>query len=142
MVFDSLSELKTYVERAMETSAKRSAEEMLEIMREEISDAYGSYSPKVYDRTGDLENTPQIIVADQNGMTTEFMDNGKHVLIIYDDLIRQTAGQHFFALEGLEAGTSWGRGATNIYELSKTRCYAMIPDYYIRCMRALGIPIE
>lgn len=137
MVFDSLSELKAYVERAMETSAKRSAEEMLEIMREEISNAYHSYSPKVYDRTGDLENTPQIIMADKSGMTTEFMDNGG-----WYSLVGRTAGQHFFALEGLEAGTSWGRGATNIYELSKTRCYAMIPDYYIRCMRALGIPIE
>lgn len=137
MVFDSLSELKAYVERAMESSAKKSADEMLEIMREEILDAYGSYSPKVYERTGDLENTPQIIVADKNGMTTEFIDNGG-----WYSLVGRTAGQPFFALEGLEAGTSWGRGATNIYELSKTRCYAMIPDYYIRCMKALGIPIE
>ena len=137
MVFDSLSELKTYVERAMENSAKKSAEEMLEIMREEILDAYGSYSPKVYERTGDLENTPQIIVADQSGMTTEFMDNGG-----WYSLVGRTAGQHFFALEGLEAGTSWGRGATNIYETSKARCYVMIPDYYIKYMRALGIPIE
>lgn len=137
MVFDSLSELKAYVERAMESSAKKSADEMLEIMREEILDAYGSYNPKVYERTGDLENTPQIIVADKSGMTTEFMDNGG-----WYSLVGQTAGQPFFALEGLEAGTSWGRGATNIYETSKTRCYAMIPDYYIRCMKALGIPIE
>ena len=137
MVFDSLAELKTYVERAMATSAERSAEEMLEIMREEISYAYSGYNPKVYDRTGDLENTPQIIIADENGMTTEFMDNGG-----WYSLVGKTAGQPFFALEGLEAGTSWGRGATNIYETSKTRCYAMIPDYYIRCMKALGIPIE
>ena len=32
MVFDSLSELKAYVERAMATSAERSAEEMLEML--------------------------------------------------------------------------------------------------------------
>lgn len=137
MVFDSLSDLKKYVENAMEISAKKSADEMLEIMREEIRDAYGSYSPSVYDRTGELENTPQLISADNHGMEVEFADNGG-----WYSLVGRTAGQHFFALVGLESGTSWGRGATNIYEGSKQRCYAMIPDYYIRCMKALGIPIE
>lgn len=137
MVFDSLSELKAYVERAMESSAEKSADEMLEIMREEIEDAYGSYSPSMYDRTGDLENTPQIISADKSGMEVEFADNGG-----WYSLVGKTAGQHFFALVGLESGTSWGRGATNIYETSKQRCYAMIPEYYVRCMKALGIPIE
>jgi hypothetical protein len=91
----------------------------------------------MYSRTGDLLNTPQIIQADSSGMTTEFVDNGG-----WYSLVGRTAGQHFFALEGLEAGTSWGRGATNIYSFSAVKCYSNIPDKYKKCLISFGIPIQ
>jgi hypothetical protein len=137
MIFDSLAELESYVRGVMDKCAGICAEEMLEIMREEIENAYNSYSPSMYSRTGDLLNTPQIIQADSSGMTTEFVDNGG-----WYSLVGRTAGQHFFALEGLEAGTSWGRGATNIYSFSAVKCYSNIPDKYKKCLISFGIPIQ
>ena len=104
-------------------------------MREEIENAYNSYSPSMYVRTGDLLNTPQIIQANSSGMTTEFVDNGG-----WYSLVGKTKGQHFFALEGLEGGYSWGRGATNIYPTSLAKCYAIIPEKYEQCLNAFGIP--
>lgn len=133
MIFDSIADLRKYVEGVMDDCAQMCAQEMLEIMREEIQNAYFEYSPKVYFRTGQLLNTPQIISADSNGMATEFVDNG--------DWFSVYTGEHFFALEGLEGGTTWGRGATTIHPTSVARCQAQIPDYYARCLRAFGIPI-
>ncbi len=135
MIFNSMADLRAYVLSAMEDCAQICAEEMLEIMREEIENAYNSYSPSQYVRTGDLLNTPQIIKANNDGMVTEFVDNGG-----WFSLVGKTAGQHFFALEGLEGGTTWNRGATNIYPTSVSRCYDYIPMYYERCLNAMGIP--
>lgn len=135
MIFDSMTELRSYVLRVMNDCAQICAEEMLEIMREEIENAYNNYSPAEYVRTGALLNTPQIISADSDGMVTEFMDNGD-----WFSLVGSTAGQHFFALEGLEGGYSWGRGATSIHPTSVSRCYMNIPMRYERTMNALGIP--
>lgn len=136
MVFDSLGELEAYVLKTMDSCAKLSAEQMLEIMRDEIEQAYNSYSPSMYVRTGALLNTPEVISANRSGMVTEFMDNGG-----WYSLVGKTKGQHFFALEGLENGTTWGRGATNIVSFSTVKCYAVIPDFYRQCMEAFGIPI-
>lgn len=135
MIFDSMAELKSYVLKAMEDCAQICAEEMLDIMREEIENAYNNYSPVQYVRTGDLLNTPQIISATNDGMVTEFIDNGG-----WYSLVGKTKGQHFFALEGLEGGYSWGRGATSIHSTSVARCYEKIPMYYERTLNALGIP--
>jgi hypothetical protein len=131
-----MAELKKYVLGVMEDCAEICAEEMLEIMREEIENAYNNYSPVQYVRTGELLNTPQVISVSSDGIVTEFVDNGN-----WFSLVGKTKGQHFFALEGLEGGYSWGRGATSIYSTSVDRCNNRIPDYYARCLRAFGIPI-
>lgn len=135
MVFDSMGELKAYVLGVMDDCAKLSAERMLEIMEQEIEDAYNSYSPNIYVRTGDLKNTPQIMSANRTGMHTEFVDNGG-----WYSLVGKTAGQHFFALEGLEGGTTWGRDATHIHPFATVKCYSEIPNFYKECMNKFGIP--
>lgn len=137
MVFDSMEQLEAYVLKAMDDCAKLSAEKMLDIMTDELENrVYNNYSPNIYVRTGDLMNTPQIISANSTGMHTEFVDNGG-----WFSLVGATKGQHFFALEGLEGGHSWGREATNAYPFAYTRCLSEIPDYYRKCLVAFGIPI-
>lgn len=135
MVFDSMSELRNYVLNVMDDCATICAEEMLEIMRREIDEVYNSYSPSMYVRTGDLKNTPQIISANRNGMHTEFVDNGG-----WYSLVGKTAGQHFFAMYGLEGGHTWGREGTSIHPNSVVNCYAQIPNKYKEVMNAFGIP--
>lgn len=137
MIFDSLADLERYVKNIMNDCAYLCAEEMLEIMREEIEDAYSSYNPKMYVRTGDLLNTPQIIQANNKGMITEFVDNGG-----WYSLVGKTAGHHFFALEGLEGGYTWDRPTTNIHPNSIQKCYSRIPEYYEKCLNAFGIPTK
>lgn len=136
MVFDSMGELKAYVLGVMDSCAEICAEEMLEIMEQEVQNAYNDYHQTMYVRTGDLKKTPTKISADRNGMHTEFADNGG-----WYSLVGATKGQHFFAMYGLEGGYSWGRDATTIHPDSKLRCYAEIPKTYRECMKAFGIPI-
>lgn len=136
MVFNSIGEMKQYVLGVMDDCALICANEMIEIMRQEIEQAYDSYSPSLYVRTGDLLNTPQIREASNKRMVTEFMDNGG-----WYSVQGSTKGQHFFALEGLEYGTTWGRDKTNIVPFSMVKCYSEIPKTYKDCMKAFGIPI-
>lgn len=136
MVFDSIGALRSYVLGVMGDCATLCAEQMLEIMRQEIENAYSSYAPSMYSRTMDLMNTPTFLMANSSGMATTFADNGG-----WYSLVGSTKGQHFFALYGLEGGSTWGRGATNIYDTSVAMCYAQIPAYYKQCMIAFGIPV-
>lgn len=136
MVFNSMEELRNYVLSTMDNCAKLCADDMIEIMKQEIENAYNSYSPNMYVRTYDLLNTPQIIKADREGMTTEFVDNGG-----WYSMVGATKGQHFFALEGLENGSSWNREETNIHPFSVVKCYSEIPQRYKTYMVSFGIPI-
>lgn len=137
MEFGSISEMESYAKSLMNISAMICAEEMIEIMKEQIQDAYNSYQPSIYVRTGELLETPQIVSASSDGMETEFEDNGN-----WFSLVGKTAGQHFFALEGLEGGSTWGRGATQIYDFSVSQCQSKIPDLYIEHLRRMGVPIR
>lgn len=137
MVFKSIDEMRRYTLKIMDNCATLTADEMIVIMKKKINDAYGNYKPKMYDRTGDLEETPFKIYANSQGMATMFIDNGH-----WFSLVGRTAGQHFFALEGLEGGYSWGRGATNIYEESKEECYTNGVKYYKERMKAFGVPLK
>lgn len=134
MVFNSMSELTAYVESKMDDCARKSAEKMLEIMRDTIIDAYLDYQT-YYERTRQMLDTPQIIIANKQGITTEFVDNGDWV-----SAFGRTQGQHFFALAGWEKGTTLGRPATNVVAFSTVKCYSTIPDYYRKCLQSFGIP--
>lgn len=137
MTFNSIDEMRKYVLSIMNDCAYLTSERMLEIMKQQIEDAYNSYSPSMYVRTGDLLNTPQRISANSRGIKTAFVDNGG-----WYSLVGQTKGHHFFALEGLEAGTSWGRDATDIYQNSVDICHIEIGDFYVDCMKKFGVPIK
>lgn len=136
MVFDSMSELRSYVLNVMDDCATICAEEMLEIMEKEIDkQVYGEYSPNMYVRTMDLSKTPTILSADRTGMHTEFSDNGG-----WYSLVGATKGQHFFAMYGLEGGRTWGRNETQIHQKSVEECFIQIGDKYKEVMNAFGIP--
>lgn len=137
MVFKSIDEMRRYTLRIMDDCATLTAQEMVDIMKRKIEEAYRSYSPKMYVRTMDLMNTPQEVMANNKKIVTEFMDNGG-----WYSLVGRTQGQHFFALEGLEGGYSWGRGATNIYEEAKQDCFTDGVQYYKECMKAFGVPLK
>lgn len=137
MEFGSIAELESFAKSLMNISAMICAEEMIEIMKEKIKEAYNAYSPSMYHRTGDLLETPQIVSANADGMETEFEDNGG-----WFSLVGSTAGQHFFALEGLEGGHTWGRSATHIHASSMTTCYSEIPTLYIKTLQRMGVPIS
>lgn len=131
--FNSFEEIEARIRQAMMSSAEATAQEMINIMKQQIEEAYGAYSPSVYVRTMALQNTPEINHADITGMETEFKDNGGWFSVY--------SGDHFFALEGLEGGHTWGRGATNIYDSSVERCYSEAVDFYFRTMKSLGVPL-
>ena len=137
MEFGSISEMESYAKSLMNITAMICAEEMVEIMKDKIQEAYNSYQPSIYQRTRDLLDTPQVMSANSDGMETEFEDNGD-----WFSLVGKTKGQHFFALEGLEGGHTWGRGATDIYDSAVAQCRSDIPDLYIKTLQRMGVPIR
>lgn len=137
MVFNSFEEIEAYVRQAMIDCATATAQEMINIMKQQIEQAYGGYSPSMYVRTMALLNTPEINIASESEIETEFKDNGG-----WYSLRGSSAGAHFFALEGLEGGYTWGRGETNIYDSSVERCKTEAVQYYFDCMKAHGIPLQ
>ena len=137
MEFGSISEMEAYAKSLMNITAMICAEEMVEIMKDKIQEAYNSYQPSIYQRTRDLLDTPQVMSASSDGMETEFEDNGN-----WFSLVGKNKGQHFFALEGLEGGHTWGRGATDIYDSAVAQCRSDIPDLYIKTLQRMGVPIR
>ena len=142
MVFDSMGELEAYVLKIMDNCAEICAEEMLEIMENEINNqVYNGYSPNMYVRTMELLRTPTKISADRSGMHTRFEDNGG-----WYSLRGSAKGQHFLPFYGLEedlhsTGGTWGRGSTDVIGQSDEMCKMNIPMKYKEAMRAFGIPI-
>ena len=137
MIFHSIDEAIKHIEGCMEVASYVTAELMLEIMREEIQNGYDDYSPNIYARTGDLLNTPQLLKVSKDGFITSFEDNG-----VWYSLVGATKGQHFFALHGWENGTSWGRGASQPYEMSVTRFVGEVVPTYVNSLRGQGVPLR
>lgn len=107
-------------------------------MRHEIEIGYSMYTPHEhgYQRTGDLLNTPQLVVANRNEIITQFEDNGN-----WESEYGETKGEHFFALHGWEYGTTWCRYGYQPYEMALSRIPYEVEPKYIDTLRRLGVPI-
>lgn len=126
MEFKSIDEAVNYIKSICSLGMNPMAEEIKEIMKDEILlSIYEKYDPKVYDRTGDLENSPQITGIDSNTAEVEYEDNG-------DWRSQGGRGEHFFPLEGFKVGAVWGREGEEIdvVEDSKAKCEIAIPPKF------------
>ena len=137
--FSSIEEVIEYIRGVLGEALGEVGEDMKEIMVKAIQeDIYDDHSPKVYERTGQLLNTPQITEHTSDSITTEFLDNGDWSSVI--------SGKHMFPIEEYQKGSVWapggGRYSADVLETAFTECQLEIPEKLIQILRSHGIPIE
>ena len=137
--FSSIEEVIEYIRGVLGEALGEVGEDMKEIMVKAIQeDIYDNHSPKVYERTGQLLNTPQITEHTSDSITTEFLDNGYWSSVI--------SGKHMFPIEEYQKGTVWapggGRYSADVLETAFTECQLEIPEKLVQILRSHGIPIE
>ena len=99
--FSSIEEVIEYIRGVLGEALGEVGEDMKEIMVKAIQeDIYDDHSPKVYERTGQLLNTPQITEHTSDSITTEFLDNGNWSSVI--------SGKHMFPIEEYQKGKCLG----------------------------------
>lgn len=140
----ALENLLNKIEEASARSVQQTGEfveqEFSELVQKEV---YEKYSPKAYERTGAMGETPKIAVLKNDYVKIEFRDLGNWYsrgggMPNYKD-----DGQPFFAMIGLEQGTTWNRPASNIMkEVASWRFKSEIADEYKEAMLTQGIPIK
>ena len=137
--FSSIEEVIDYIRGVLGEALGEAGEDMKEIMIKAIQeDIYDDHSPKVYERTGQLLNTPQITEHTSDSITTEFLDNGGWSSVI--------SGKHMFPIEEYQKGSVWapggGRYSADVLETAFTECQLEIPEKLVQILRSHGIPIE
>ena len=137
--FSSIEEVIEYIRGVLGEALGEVGEDMKEIMVKAIQeDIYDDHSPKVYERTGQLLNTPQITEHTSDSITTEFLDNGDWSSVI--------SGKHMFPIEEYQKGTVWApngeRYSADVLETAFTECQLEIPEKLVQILRSHGIPIE
>ena len=137
--FSSIEEVIEYIRGVLGEALGEVGEDMQEIMVKAIQeDIYDDHSSEVYERTGQLLNTPQITEHTSDSITTEFLDNGDWSSVI--------SGKHMFPIEEYQKGSVWspggGRYSADVLETAFTECQLEIPEKLIQILRSHGIPIE
>ena len=145
MIFNSLDDVISYINSICSTAMNPMGERMEEIMKNELMhQVYASYTPNQYERTGQLEDTPNIALIDSDSVTVEFQDNG--------DWKDVPSGNHAFPISRFEQGQVWAEGggknnpkylpATNIMDESFSKCQSDIPPLLAEFLKSRGIPIK
>ena len=139
MQFQSLEEAIAYIRMAIEQSLGEVGEDLKEIMIKAIQeDIYNDHTPTMYNRTGQLLNTPQITEHTANNVAAEFLDNGDWSSVI--------SGAHMFPIEEYQKGNVWapggGRYSADVMQTALTDVEQEIPEKLIQILRSHGIPIE
>ena len=134
MVFNSLNDLKSYVEKKHKQTIKVIAEKEQRILRDEVmSQVYEVYSPNWYTRTWALYNNIQYTI---NGNSVSLkLANNRNWHSVY-------SGEEVYALATLDAGTTWARGGTNVQEKTLNRVSKELPKVYKTTMNNLGVPVK
>lgn len=142
MEFKSIEEVNAFVEKVVAEGMEIMGNEMVEIMKDEIRNKiYQDHPNTTGTRTGQLENSPEIVEKNNNSVTTEYLDNGE-----WTSLFGKSKGNHFFPLDGYLKGTvlapNGGHYSANPHESAMSKCESEIPRLLVDFLRSRGIPIE
>lgn len=127
MEFGSLQDAMAYIESSITNTMPEIAEEIKIIMDNVTIDQVEGWS-------GDIFNSVEK-TATSNSAMASFGDKGNWTSLITD----QPVGN---PIKFLEAGTTWGRGASDIMDKSFELSQEIIPEKLKNYLIALGIPIE
>jgi hypothetical protein len=139
MVFGSLEEMVAYIKRCNAVAANEMGQRATTKATNIINSQLKGYSarPSPYNfpyqgTTGQTANTPTVVSASSSGMVAELAEKGNWYSVI--------TGEYFFALRGLESGSTWGN-QTHIMDSWNSWCASNLDRIYLAKMQALGVPI-
>lgn len=133
MEFNSIEEMVAYVKRQIASTNDDLGEEMVRIAKEETKKQQESYSPNQYERTGALVNCIGVTNVSPESVEISWQDNGRWTSV---------KGSPFYAPQGLENGTTWGRSSTDFVDQSFNEIEYKIPLSFKRHMKSRGVSIE
>lgn len=153
MVVQNVQEAINYIKATCATGMNEMGEKMKDIMKSEVMEQiYADHEPTMYNRSGQLEDITNIAEVNWNSVTVEFQDNGQSSPEDVNDGVWKSfvTGEHFFPLEGWEAGTVWKKRngnhfdhyePTTIMQESKNRCETEIPEQFKQYLRSKGLNV-
>lgn len=141
MVFGSLDECVAYIRSCMGVASSQMANRTMIEGRKITQGQLKGYSarPSIYKypfqgSTGMTAASITITSESSSGMSVEFLDRGGWYSVM--------TGQHFWAIEGLEGGSTWGRPKTHIMEIWRGWAFANLDNLFLSYMRSQGVPIS
>lgn len=139
MDINSSEELERVIKELVHQSFPMVANEMIDVMLDEIKNQiYDDHEPKYYQpRTGQLQDSPQIVDISYDTIEVEYQDNGGWSSVI--------TGEPFFPLEGFEVGSVWAPHGkfykTNLMEEALRRCEEVATKKIKEYLRSQGIDV-
>lgn len=126
-----LNQIDDASSRAVEQTGDFVEFEIKDIIQEEV---YQKYTPKEYDRTGSLGESPKLMYLSDDRFIVMIRDMGNW---------ESVKGKPFYAPYGLECGYTWGRPESNIMrQIVSPSFHNEIAGEYEDAMRSQGIPIK
>lgn len=127
MVFDSIEECISYIEKAIQDCMQPLSDEIKRIMDEVTYNQVIGWSGQIF----------KSVVSESEGMSASasFEDTGYWTSLITNESVGNP-------IKFLEAGTTWNRGATSIMDVAFGRCETEIPRKFCSLMESRGIPIR
>ena len=126
MVFSSIEELVSYVEKQQSSAMEDLSLDIKNIVDDVVSDNVNGWTGQIFDSV--------INESTKDTAEAEFIDNGQW----YSEVTGNEVGN---PIKFLEAGTTWNKDKTNIINESQNEMEMKIPGKYQKHMRSRGVPL-
>lgn len=127
MVFNDINDCIEYIESCIEASMITISFEIKNIMDEVTREQIRGFSSQIFSS----------VVADSEDMTAfaSFQNTGNWYSLVTGNPVGNPISFN-------EAGTVWGKNATNIMDVALGRAENEIPQLFVQLLRRFGIPIQ
>ena len=125
--FSSIEECISYIESCIEKCMFKLSREIKQIMDEVTRQQVRGWSNQIFSS----------VVTDSGGMSASagFEDTGNWYSLVTGNSVGNPISFN-------EAGTVWGKNATNIMDVALGRAENEIPQLFVQLLRRFGIPIQ
>lgn len=127
VIFNSLEEVVNFIKSSNRIAMEECSEEMKRILEKQMHDEITGFSGQMFDSV--------VSHSTNNIAEVGFEDTGDWTSLITGESVGNP-------IKFTEAGTTWGKDATNIMASATETCENEIPIEYKNIMNSLGIPVR
>lgn len=127
MIFESLEEMISYIEKKQANVMSDLAKEIKDVIDREVRNQVDGWSGQIFDSV--------VPHSTKNTAEAGFEDTGEWFSLVTDEKVGNP-------IRFLEAGSTWGREKSFIMDASEAEAENVIPREYLKLMREKGIPIK